>query len=420
VPSSLLPFGTGRVRWPDRESAAVRRRNRGKTVSCSPVTQLDAAEPLRRRGDVLWRGLDWLVARGWWVLTVWTVVWGLAHVGSGYGWHYFVTGTRLLFSPEALHLYARHPELQIGPLSFVAAAPFVLVLSGRVGELAAMACMSAAGLYLMAQLRRLQPTRSVGSDREWLVVGLLFVPVWSEVAVHWAHPDDVLALLLGVAALRAIRADRPVLTGLLLAAATDCKPWAAGFAALVLLTGQRRRAAVAWAGGVALAWLPFVVGDPATLGAGRFRITNDAASVIRVFGVHTAGTPTWDRPTQLVAAVLVVAVAAVRGRWGAGLLLAIVVRLLLDPATKNYYDAGLVTGTAVYDLALLAGAVPWLTIGTCLFFWLPSYALVSQPHDRALLRAGVLLGLLVIGVAGDRLGIDRGTPMTPSRRPPAT
>ena len=51
---------------------------------------------------------------------------------------------------------------------------------------------------------------------------------------------------------------------------------------------------------VALAWAPFVIADPGTLSATQFTIVNEPSSALRALGVSTPGTPSWDRPAQVL------------------------------------------------------------------------------------------------------------------------
>lgn len=83
--------------------------------------------------------------------------------------------------------------------------------------------------------------------------------------------------------------------------------------------------------------------------------------------------------------------------------------MLLDPATKNYYDAGLVLGAAVWDLAATL-AVPLMTVAALVLVYLPSYALTGHPDSRAVLRLVFLAGAsavaLVAAPRGDLLPPD--------------
>ena len=60
------------------------------------------------------------------LLTAWTVLWfAVVEPNGGFSWHYLRTGGELIYQGAAgdgtggLNLYAHHPELQMGPVSFL-------------------------------------------------------------------------------------------------------------------------------------------------------------------------------------------------------------------------------------------------------------------------------------------------------------
>ena len=56
----------------------------------------------------------------WLAIGLWTAGWGWSRLASsGVSWHFSVDGARALFGGTGLHLYAQHPDLQIGPLGLV-------------------------------------------------------------------------------------------------------------------------------------------------------------------------------------------------------------------------------------------------------------------------------------------------------------
>ena len=116
------------------------------------------------------------------------------------------------------------------------------------------------------------------------------MPVWAELAVHYAHLDDALALALLMAAIHAVARSRPLAAALLLAASAGAKPWALAFVPLLLVLPRVRwhRAAAVWLAVVVAAWLPFVLADPKTLHASGFAIPNVASSSLRALGVTAA------------------------------------------------------------------------------------------------------------------------------------
>lgn len=355
----------------------------------------DAPDPsgLRARLHQALRSIDGRVGL-WAGLCAWHLLWVLARSpGAGGSWHYFATGAAVLFGDdwgEGLHLYATHPELQIGPLSFAVALPLD-TLGPSWGRAAAVILMSCTGPLLLAAIWRLVPLPHRRPER-LLAAGLVFLPIWAELATHAGHLDDVLALSLAIGALHARARDRPVLAGLLVGAATDAKPWALAFAAVLLV--RPARSAIA-AFGVCLAviaavWLPFLVYDPHTVHAAHFTIANAAGSGLRVLGYHGPRTPPWDRPAQLALGGLLGAAAVLRRRWEAVILLATAARILLDPEVYGYYTAGVLLGTVVFDLVATRRRVPLITITAAATLYLSRQ--LSNVHAVPLTNAQ--LGLL--------------------------
>ena len=313
----------------------------------------------------------------WLVIAGWSGGCFAAYVThGGTSWHYFDQARLALLDVDdhvrgGLHVYAGLPFLQFGPAAFVAAAgtaPF-----GPRGLLVAQVVGVLAGVLVLVAIRdlarRTRPDLSlIEIDRRTLLAGLFVIPVWSYLAVSVVHLDDVLTLLFGVLGLRAVMSDRSILAGVLLALAVDAKPWALPFAVLlVLLPRHRRRSAVlAYAAVVAVAWLPFLLGDHGTLQALRYTIPNTDYSALRVLGIDTPRTPSWDRPAQIVVGVAVGLLAVARGRWPLVLLAAMAARVVLDPGTNRYYVAGIVVGAMVWDVAGSRRSFPWWTGTACL------------------------------------------------------
>ncbi len=147
----------------------------------------------------------------WKLLSAWTALWALVHAASGgYSWHFFALGGRLLTSPAAdrggLHLYAAHPELQFGPLTLLVAVPLRhLDPWGGGGRVAATVLLTVLGLVVLAGLVRVRQYTDRVHNSLLLLTGLLLLPVWCELATHYAHLDDALALAFTVLALLAFR-----------------------------------------------------------------------------------------------------------------------------------------------------------------------------------------------------------------------
>lgn len=154
--------------------------------------------------------------------------------------------------------------------------------------------MSALGLYMLVLVGRSAADHNRGTglnhrrlQQRVLVAGVAFIPMWVEVAVRFAHLDDVLALFFTTLAVRALVRGQGRTVGIMLALAVDSKPWALAFAALLLAlpAAQRRNSALWTVGLVAVAWLPFYVTHLNSAAAARFTIANQPASALRWLGV---------------------------------------------------------------------------------------------------------------------------------------
>ncbi|MGW3227268.1 hypothetical protein [Kitasatospora sp. NPDC001095] len=305
------------------------------------------------------------------LLAAWTVLWFLlVEPSGGFSWHYLRQGEQLLFSDQpdgGLSLYARHPELQIGPVSLAAArltAPF----APHTGELIAEAVSAGLGLVMLVLVGRTAALYYLGTgtnhrrlQQRLLIAGLAFIPMWVEVSVRFAHLDDVLALFFTTLAAHALARGKPVQVAVFLALAVDSKPWAIAFAPLILALPRPAwlRTALWFCALVAIAWLPFYLGNLDTMAAAKFTIPNQPASALRWFGVTDPATPWWDRPTQFALGIGLGCVAVWRGRWPAVVLLGADARILLDPSVYTYYTASILLGTLLWDAVGQKRLVPW-------------------------------------------------------------
>ncbi len=339
------------------------------------------------------------------LLLAWTVLWFLlVEPSGGFSWHYLRQGEELLFSgrPDGgLALYAHHPELQIGPVSLAVArlfAPFPT----PTGEVLAEAVMSGLGLAMLVLVGRTAAQYHLGTgtnhrrlQQRLLVAGLAFIPMWVEVSVRFAHLDDVLALFFTTLAAHELSRGRAVAVGVFLALAVDSKPWALAFAPLILALPRARwvRTALCFAALVAVAWLPFYLGDLDTVAAAKFTIPNQSASALRWFGVTDPATPWWDRPAQFALGLGLGTLAVWRGRWPAVVLLGADARILLDPSVYTYYTASIMLGTLLWDTVGQRRLVPWWS-------WIALVSLYGGtlflPSDSA--RGLVRLAFVVVSV----------------------
>ncbi|MGV9989532.1 hypothetical protein [Streptomyces sp. NPDC003374] len=337
------------------------------------------------------------------LLTLWTAVWYLVAERHGaVSWHYLRTGEELLFGQVpggGLALYANHPELQIGPVSFVVAALFE-PFPAAVGENLAEAFMSGLGLYMLVLIGRTAAEHNLGTglnhrrlQQRVLVAGAAFIPMWVEVSVRFAHLDDVLALFFTTLAVRALVRGDAVAVGVLLALAVDSKPWAVGFLPLLLaLPRALRLRAGAWTVAlVGAAWLPFCLAHPETMAATGFTIPNHPASSLRWFGVNDPATPWWDRPAQMGLGIALGALAVRRGRWAAVVLLAADARIMLDPSVYTYYNASVLLGTLIWDSVGQRRLVPWVSWMALISLY-GSALLVPSDSARGLIRLAFAAG----------------------------
>ncbi|HET7486683.1 MAG TPA: hypothetical protein VFJ85_02055 [Acidimicrobiales bacterium] len=345
------------------------------------------------------------------VLVVVAVAFSLLHLrGTGDDWSYFRHGSQALLGhhsqltplPGGLHFYANYPAYQIGPLSLLVAAPLTLVGGGR---LLAVLLMTAAAPLLILLLERAArtvqpPATKRDADLRALTVlfgGLAAVASWSSLSTIYAHLDDALTLAACTGAVAAVAARRPAWAGAALGAAVAAKPW--GIVALPLafqFSGRDRRTCLGVAAAIgAAAWLPFLLADSGTLGAIRPAVTVAPDSVMHLFGVPTADGPAWTRAVQLGLALVVGVLAVRRKKWPAVLLVAIAVRVALDPQVFLYYAAGLVLAALAWDLLRTRAPLPVWTLLTFVFLN-DAYAVVPDPRVRAALRLAITAGLVAV------------------------
>ncbi|MGV9266501.1 hypothetical protein ACWDRR_17790 [Kitasatospora sp. NPDC003701] len=340
------------------------------------------------------------------LLVGWTILWFLlVEPSGGFSWHYLRQGEELLFSGQAdggLSLYAHHPELQIGPVSLAVARLFS-PFPAHTGQVVAEAAMSGLGLVMLVLVGRTAAWYYLGTgtnhrrlQQRLLVAGLAFIPMWVEVSVRFAHLDDVLALFFTTLAAHALSRGRAVQVGVYLALAVDSKPWALAFAPLILALPRPAwlRTALWFVALVAVAWLPFYLGNLDTVAAAKFTIPNQPASALRWFGVTDPTTPWWDRPLQFGLGLALGSIAVWRGRWPAVVLLGADARILFDPSVYTYYSASILLGTLLWDAVGQKRLVPWWS-------WIALAALYGGtlliPSDSA--RGFVRLAFVVLSAA---------------------
>ncbi|MFF1479163.1 hypothetical protein ACFVYD_16655 [Streptomyces sp. NPDC058301] len=340
------------------------------------------------------------------LLTAWTALWfAVVEPNGGFSWHYLRTGGELIYQGPSgdgtggLNLYAHHPELQMGPVSFLTAGLFN-PFPDSTGQFLAAALMSVLGLVIVVLVGRSAAWHFLGTGtnhqrlrQRVLIAGLAFIPMWIEVSVRFGHLDDVLALFFTTLAVRAVTRGNAAGTGIWLALAIDSKPTALGFAMLLFVLPRQSwlRAGLWCAGLVALAWLPFFIGNADSFAATGFAIPNQPASALRWLGVGDAETPGWDRPAQAALSLALGGIAVWRKRWTAVVLLGANARIVLDPSVYTYYTASVLLGTLLWDVIGQRRLVPWWS-------WLALIALYGSvffvPDDSA--RGLIRLAFVVI------------------------
>jgi hypothetical protein len=367
------------------------------------VRDADAAGSVPDTDTGTGRTGHWPIRRRHVFLTLWTVVWFvIAERHGAVSWHYLRTGEELLFGQVpggGLALYANHPELQIGPVSFLVAALFT-PFSDRLGEILAEGFMSSLGLCMVVLIGRAAAHYYWGTglnhkrlQQRVMIAAAAFIPMWVEVSVRFAHLDDVLALFFTILAIRALVAGRPTAVGIFLALAVDAKPWAVGFLPLLLALPRQQllRSGLWLAGTVAIAWLPFYLTHVNTLAAAHFVIPNQAASSLRWFGVNNPVTPSWDRPAQIVLGLALGVLAVRRRRWPAVVLVAADARIVLDPSVYTYYNASVLLGTLIWDAIGQRRLVPWVS-WVALISLYGSTLLIPSDSTRGLIRLAFAVG----------------------------
>jgi hypothetical protein len=342
------------------------------------------------------------------VTALWAVI--VAIVGSMAStkpsWHFFVDSSHLLFDGGIrhhhevgeLHLYATHPQFQFGPVSVVVAELIKLLSFGHSTEGASLfiAALSPPIMWLLldtarrthpdVSFRRLVPGATIAC--------FLFPVVWSYLSIYSLHLDDALAITFTALALWAVACRRELVVGLALGLAVCSKPWAAAFLPLVLALPRGRRLRALGLSGAVIGgcWAPFVIGGQGTVSAlGHFRIRNVRASALHALGVKDAFTPSWDRMTQIALGGALAGWCARSGRWPAAVMVALAVRIALDPSTHAYYTAGLVAVVLAWELLAARWRIPWLSVVT-----LVALAMPREWHWPWPIRGDVRLALCVV------------------------
>lgn len=320
-------------------------------------------------------------------------------------WGYVQSGAHHLFTglPDGgLHLYAKHAELQMGPVTFALA--WVADDIAGVHSLLLLTLLGTAMLFPTLRLAELGVRRLPGSQPARPVVVLaafaITTALWVQMPL-FGHLDDCLVLLPLTAAFWAIACERPVLGAVLVGLACAGKPWGVVGLPLLLapLPGRSRWRAFAVAVGVvAMVYGPFLLADLHTLTAGKPTLLVDRLSSLQLLGIARGSHPWgWLRAVQFGVAVALGAVAVARRQLSSALLIGIAVRLLLDPGSNPYFPAGLALVALVFDMA---SESRWpVTSLLALVVWLPSFTSTLPSAIGTIVRTAALLLLIWIACA---------------------
>lgn len=348
---------------------------------------------------------------------------------QGADWPWFNLGTQLLFKgedpridgPGGLHVFATEPRLHMGPLSLVGAAVFRTLYPGD-GRIGAALFMCALGpvVILIAERAALRARGLRNALDEpmialvTLVSGGAFLFAWTEVTWAYGRLDEFMVICGGALALWFAVNRHPLLAGATVGLSIGAKSW--GVFLLPILAAlpwrQALRACLLAVALGAVAWLPFVLADAAgTIDSLR---ATEAVRVVPGSGAHALGVdlglvPDWLRPVQAALALALAALAVVRGRWAAALLLAVGARLALDPGVIAYYTAALVFAAFVWDLFGGRRPLPIWALGTLVaFFSVPE--LIADSDARGLARVGIVVAAIVVVLAAPKAWLHRARP----------
>jgi hypothetical protein len=305
----------------------------------------------------------------------------IAHMGGAYS--------------SGLHLYARQPEVQIGPPPLAVVAAFQWLPPAAVAAIF-VAIMALCGVLVVWCAERIA-RQFTGADprriaQGTLVAGVVVVALWSREAAAWQHLDDVMAITASALALMLIvRQQHWWLASVLIGLGVASKPWAIILTPMLLGLPRVRRApaaliTVAVAGAC---WAPFILADRGTISAlGQLRLFVSPTSTLTAFGVHAATiAPDWVRPLQLAGGFLLMWWLARTGRWTAVLYLGLLFRVVTDPQAMAYYGVGPLVGALIWELSRGRRA-PVLTIAVAVVeFALPVAVPSAMPWLRLILIA---------------------------------
>jgi hypothetical protein len=321
----------------------------------------------------------------------------------------------------------------MGSFSLVLRAPFVAAVfhssESTVYLAGAVPCILAT-LALGMALGRVAADRGASPGVQGLVTGLCVINPLTLRALHWGHPEELLAGALCVGAVLAALRDRELFAAVLLGLALATKQWALlAIPPVLFAAGGRRVALTAVAGTIAAAFtLPFLVADGSQFastaetaaGQGSAATMTTPWNVWWPLSTLTAipGTglryfaPEWvarvAHPGIVAAAIplsLLLWRRAGRRRDDALLLLALLflVRCVFDNWNNDYYHVPLVLSLIAWETVRHAGRPPYLSLAVILAaglsFWPDQTQIFAGSVEHAaLLNALYLAWALPLGI----------------------
>jgi len=296
----------------------------------------------------------------------------------------------------------------MGSFSLFVRAPFVALDFGgsleSVYYLGVLPCLLALAVLGVVVGRRVD-REGAGRAAAWVAGGLVVLNPLTFRALHWGHPEELLAAALCVGAVLCVLGGRDILGAVLLGLAVATKQWAVLAILPVLLAGPRRPFVVALlAGAIAAALtIPLLLADP-----GRFGAVTESAAGQSFAGASTtpwniwwpladlasfgARSERWLAPSWvgtishplivLVAAPLAFALWRRRDRRADDALLLmtllLLLRCLLDNWNNEYYHVPFLVSLIAWETRRRPG-VPVLSLGVTL-----AAGLTFWPQHRAM------------------------------------
>jgi hypothetical protein len=315
----------------------------------------------------------------------------------------------------------------MGSFSLLVRAPFVIpVFDGTLDAVyyaGAIPCLLATVVLGLALARTLAD-RGQPPAVQGLAAGLAVINPLTFKALHWGHPEELLAAALCVGAVLAALRDRPLLAGLSLGLALATKQWALLAVLPVLLAvPQRRLGLIAVAGAVAaLLTLPLMLANPQQFGgvaesAAGQSFAGTSTSPWNIWWplsdlVSFSGSDRWMAPAWVarISHPLIVAVAVPlslllwrrkdRRRDDALLLLTLLflLRCMLDNWNNDYYHVPFFLSLLAWETVRRPG-VPRLTLGVAILlaisFWPEQTRVFADSAEAAPLLFGFYMAWTV-------------------------